>query len=267
MEKPQQRAGSAEESADEDVNSSSAAETKPMMKKKKNKKSKKSSSGPLDQLPVGGDTVSNAVGGVTGALGGLGGQALGGQQEGGGGGGKSDTLRLRLDLNLDIEVQLKARIHGDLELALLYVLVLSPLITVPTYSRPICSPTPSNAPPNKNVLSCRFLPGLRFQHWLAPFFFNSGGFSSWRSGGQLANCSLFNRPFPGINHGSSSSHGRGRRVSFFRIPHAFFSLFITHPGVSQRGSFVLLLIQKLSSAICEEAHSNHLLELCLPVCA
>ncbi|KAK6863728.1 hypothetical protein PG995_000256 [Apiospora arundinis] len=41
------------------------------------------------------------------------------QQQGGGGGGKSDTLKLRLDLNLEVEVTLKARIHGDLTLALL----------------------------------------------------------------------------------------------------------------------------------------------------
>ncbi|KAJ2971785.1 hypothetical protein NUW58_g9318 [Xylaria curta] len=34
-------------------------------------------------------------------------------------GGKSDTLKLRLDLNLEVEVTLKARIHGDLTLALL----------------------------------------------------------------------------------------------------------------------------------------------------
>lgn len=32
---------------------------------------------------------------------------------------KKDPMKLRLDLNLDIEVTLKARIHGDLELALL----------------------------------------------------------------------------------------------------------------------------------------------------
>jgi hypothetical protein len=35
------------------------------------------------------------------------------------GSGKRDTLRLRLDLNLDVEITLKAKIHGDLELALL----------------------------------------------------------------------------------------------------------------------------------------------------
>ena len=57
-----------------------------------------------------GDTAGGLVGGVTGAV------------SGGGGGGKEggkDTLRLRLDLNLEIEVTLKARIHGDLTLALL----------------------------------------------------------------------------------------------------------------------------------------------------
>ncbi|KAJ6259379.1 hypothetical protein Dda_6280 [Drechslerella dactyloides] len=56
------------------------------------------------------DTVSGATGAVSGVASGL---------TGGGGGQKKDTLRLRLDLNLDIEVTLKARIHGDLELALL----------------------------------------------------------------------------------------------------------------------------------------------------
>lgn len=35
-----------------------------------------------------------------------------------------DTLRLRLDLNLDIEVKLRAHLHGDLTLALLYVLLM-----------------------------------------------------------------------------------------------------------------------------------------------
>jgi len=36
-------------------------------------------------------------------------------------GKKKDPMRLRLDLNLDIEVTLKARIHGDIELSLLWV--------------------------------------------------------------------------------------------------------------------------------------------------
>ena len=43
-------------------------------------------------------------------------QAQGGKKADG-----KDTLRLRLDLNLDVEVELKARIPGDLTLALLYV--------------------------------------------------------------------------------------------------------------------------------------------------
>lgn len=36
--------------------------------------------------------------------------------------GGKNPLRLRLDLNLEVEVTLKARIHGDLTLALLYVI-------------------------------------------------------------------------------------------------------------------------------------------------
>merc|ERR1712000_212182 len=94
----------------------------------KSKKSKKSSA--LDQLPTGGvtdgvgETADNALSSVSNTLGSVGGQALNKQQGGdeeeeSGGGGKSDALRLRLDLNLDVEIQLKARIHGDLELALL----------------------------------------------------------------------------------------------------------------------------------------------------
>lgn len=63
------------------------------------------------------------------------------QQPQGGGGGKSDTLRLRLDLNLDIEITLKAKIHGDLELALLYVLTLFiSLLIQPTPCRFSCHP-------------------------------------------------------------------------------------------------------------------------------
>ncbi|KAF7561080.1 hypothetical protein G7046_g3075 [Stylonectria norvegica] len=119
------RVSSSPNDVDTDDNTASSEEPappKPLRKKKKSKvakRSKKQSSGPLDQLPVGGDTVGNAVGGVTGALGSVTNNAVDQQQGGGGGSGKSDTLRLRLDLNLDIEIQLKARIHGDLELALL----------------------------------------------------------------------------------------------------------------------------------------------------
>merc|ERR1712000_174621 len=89
-------------------------------------KKSKSSSQALDQIPGVGDvggTAEGAMSTVSNTLGSVGGGVLGGGQkeQGGesGGGGKSDTLRLRLDLNLDIEIQLKARIHGDLELALL----------------------------------------------------------------------------------------------------------------------------------------------------
>jgi hypothetical protein len=60
--------------------------------------------------------VGNTLGGVTGALGGVTGQ---GQQANEGGGDKKDTLRLRLDLNLDAELTLKAKVHGDVTLALL----------------------------------------------------------------------------------------------------------------------------------------------------
>ncbi|OTA52733.1 hypothetical protein K449DRAFT_390715 [Hypoxylon sp. EC38] len=43
--------------------------------------------------------------------------------------GGKNPLRLRLDLNLEVEVQLKARIHGDLTLALLYVIPNLPSLT------------------------------------------------------------------------------------------------------------------------------------------
>jgi hypothetical protein len=87
---------------------------------KKSRKSKRSGqAGPLDQLPVD-NLAGDALGSVTNTLGGVTGNALNNQQQQGGGGDSGkDTLRLRLDLNLDIEIQLKARIHGDLELALL----------------------------------------------------------------------------------------------------------------------------------------------------
>lgn len=47
---------------------------------------------------------------------------------------EQDGLKLKLDVNLDIEVDLKARIHGDLTLALLYV-------------EPSCLQTALNYPP------------------------------------------------------------------------------------------------------------------------
>lgn len=101
----------------------------PPPRRKRNQRQKKGGQGPLDNLAL--DNVQNTAGGLvnsaTGALGGVAGNAV--QNQGGGdGGGKSDTLRLRLDLNLDIEITLKAKIHGDLELALLYVPISFPTL-------------------------------------------------------------------------------------------------------------------------------------------
>lgn len=80
-----------------------------------NQMQQRNQQGPMNQMG----------GGMPGQMGNMANQAMQQQQpQGGGGGGKSDTLRLRLDLNLDIEITLKAKIHGDLELALLYVLTL-----------------------------------------------------------------------------------------------------------------------------------------------
>ncbi|KAL2159516.1 hypothetical protein VTH06DRAFT_2521 [Thermothelomyces fergusii] len=88
----------------------------PPPRKKRNQRAK-GGQGPLNNLAL--DNVQNTAGGLvnsaTGALGGVAGNAVQQQKDG----GKSDTLRLRLDLNLDIEITLKAKIHGDLELALL----------------------------------------------------------------------------------------------------------------------------------------------------
>lgn len=78
--------------------------------------------GGVDQLlPVNnvGETANNLTNSATSTLGNVAGGVL---NQGGGGEGKSDTLKLRLDLNLEVEVTLKARIHGDLTLALLYVI-------------------------------------------------------------------------------------------------------------------------------------------------
>ena len=131
MEKDQVGSDAAVDSQEE--GSSSPNEQQPLQRQKKTRKSgkktmqkeKKSSSQlpGLDNLPT--DSVTNtaqgAVSGVTNTLGSVANNTMdnaqGGQESGGG--SKSDTLRLRLDLNLEIEIQLKARIHGDLELALL----------------------------------------------------------------------------------------------------------------------------------------------------
>lgn len=73
-------------------------------------------------LPVGkvGDTAKGLTNTASNTLGNVASSALGAGQ-GRGAEEKQDTLRLRLDLNLDIEITLKARIHGDLTLALLLV--------------------------------------------------------------------------------------------------------------------------------------------------
>ncbi|KAH0537749.1 hypothetical protein FGG08_005497 [Glutinoglossum americanum] len=81
--------------------------------------------GPTGSLvPLGGlDGATNTATGLVNSAGqtlqGVTGSALSQDKEKGG--SKSDTLRLRLDLNLDVEITLKARIHGDLELALLEI--------------------------------------------------------------------------------------------------------------------------------------------------
>ncbi|KAI1092044.1 hypothetical protein F5B19DRAFT_238247 [Rostrohypoxylon terebratum] len=93
--------------------------------------------GGVDQLlPVNnvGETANNLTNSATSTLGNVAGGAL---NQGGGGGGKSDTLRLRLDLNLEVEVTLKARIHGDLELALLYVIPFPSAFCL-LYTFPVC---------------------------------------------------------------------------------------------------------------------------------
>lgn len=99
-----------------------------------------------------GETAGGIVNGVTGTLGGIAGQATDNHQQGGK--SKSDTLRLRLDLNLDIEITLKAKIHGDLELALLYVNTFFAVIFV---GFPPCMPCPCTA----RILRRRSFPGAR----------------------------------------------------------------------------------------------------------
>jgi hypothetical protein len=69
------------------------------------------------------NTAGNAVNGVTNSAGKAVGGILGGGDKEDKEDGRDEQLRLRLDLNLDIEVQLKAKIHGDLTLGLLSVLL------------------------------------------------------------------------------------------------------------------------------------------------
>lgn len=168
---------------DDQTMSSEEAPRRERRSKKKSSKSRRQGtqqqqggggSGPLDQLPLAGDLgntvggvtdgVSNTLGGVTGGLGGL----TGGQQGGGGGDAGKDTLRLRLDLNLDIEIQLKARIHGDLELSLLYVYTLfllipslSPLQSVAVVSYLACKSPERDKIAAMNSLMQRLIIALR----------------------------------------------------------------------------------------------------------
>ncbi|PHH71594.1 hypothetical protein CDD82_6429 [Ophiocordyceps australis] len=86
-----------------DESPSSSDEKPPPRRKPKSRKSKNLNLAPRNPP----DAVSNTLGSVANAT------------VANSGSGKSDTLRLRLDLNLDIEITLKAKIHGDLELALL----------------------------------------------------------------------------------------------------------------------------------------------------
>lgn len=98
---------------------------------------KQGGSGPLENVGLEGvtNTAGGLVNGVTGTLGGVASNALNKQgSSDSSSSSKNDTLRLRLDLNLDIEITLKAKIHGDLELCLLYVesLAATPFLSLPS---------------------------------------------------------------------------------------------------------------------------------------
>lgn len=98
------------QSSDEDYSDADAGQQQP------GQQLQRASNGEL--LPVGGvtDTATGLADSAGQTLSNVAGSALGDNKKGD---EKSDTLRLRLDLNLDVEITLKARIHGDLELALL----------------------------------------------------------------------------------------------------------------------------------------------------
>ncbi|KAG2194859.1 hypothetical protein INT46_004282 [Mucor plumbeus] len=99
----------------ESEDESSAKSKKSSQKKEKTKKPKKKKSSKSKGLGL----IKNDP---TETLSGLGDGVIGGgqqQQQGGGGGGGQQPLSLRLDLNLEVEITLKARVHGDVTLALL----------------------------------------------------------------------------------------------------------------------------------------------------
>ncbi|KAI8637187.1 hypothetical protein BD408DRAFT_447811 [Parasitella parasitica] len=91
------------------VKSKKSSQKKEKTRKPKKKKSSKSKGlGLIKNDPL--DTLSGLG---EGAIGG------GGQQGQQGSGGGQQPLSLRLDLNLEVEITLKARVHGDVTLALL----------------------------------------------------------------------------------------------------------------------------------------------------
>lgn len=113
MEKPRRKAQTYE--SDPEAEESVEEQQSPPPRRRQVQRRKRQQQGPLDMAGLDGvgQTAGGVVGGVTNTLGNVAGQAVDN------GGGKSDTLRLRLDLNLEVEITLKAKIHGDLELALL----------------------------------------------------------------------------------------------------------------------------------------------------
>lgn len=115
MEKPRRKVQTyeSEPEADESVEEQPSPPPRRRQMQRKKKQQGPLDLAGLDGLGGVGQTAGGLVGGVTNTLGGVAGQAVDN------GGGKSDTLRLRLDLNLEVEITLKAKIHGDLELALL----------------------------------------------------------------------------------------------------------------------------------------------------
>lgn len=114
MEKPAQDFDSADDRASQSGEDSGRSSSNQVDKKTRRRNKKKSGNTDLDRLPTG--DVGGVAGQATNTVGDLGNKAMDKGEDG------KDTLRLRLDLNLEVEIQLKARIKGDLELALLYVL-------------------------------------------------------------------------------------------------------------------------------------------------
>ncbi|OAA64365.1 hypothetical protein SPI_03012 [Niveomyces insectorum RCEF 264] len=118
--RPRQETYESEEDVSEDQQQNEPPrQQRQMQRRNKPQQRQQGGGGPLDGLPLDnvGNTAQGIAGGVTNTLGNVAGGAVQDQ----GGKKSSDTLRLRLDLNLDVEITLKAKIHGDLELALLYV--------------------------------------------------------------------------------------------------------------------------------------------------